>query len=207
MSTPPPEPNTTHPLLIVLSGPSGVGKDAVLSRMRELGKPYHFTVTATTRPQRPTERDGIDYIFVTTEAFRQMVQRGKLLEWAEVYGHLYGVPKAQVVEAFRQGRDVIIKADVQGAATIKRLAPKATFIFLAPPNMEELACRLRQRMTESSEALQLRLETAALEMEQKPNFDYVVVNHQDRLEEAARDIDRIVAQQRRSSPLEGSPFE
>ena len=207
MSTPPPEPNATHPLLIVLSGPSGVGKDAVLSRMRELGKPYHFTVTATTRPKRPAERDGIDYIFVTTEAFLQMVQRGELLEWAEVYGYLYGVPKAQVVEAFRQGRDVIIKADVQGATTIKRLVPQATFIFLAPPNLEELACRLRQRLTESPEALRLRLETAALEMQQEPNFDYVVVNHQNRVEESAEDIDRIVAQERRSSPLEGSLFE
>ena len=115
--------------------------------------------------------------------------------------------KAQVVEAFRQGRDVIIKADVQGAATIKGLAPEATFIFLAPPNMEELACRLRQRLTESPEALRLRLETAALEMQQEPNFDYVVVNHQNRVEEAVEDIDRIVAQERRSSPLEGSLFE
>ena len=200
MSTPSASSGAACPLLIVLSGPSGVGKDAILTRMRELQKPYHFTVTATTRPQRPTERDGVDYIFVTTEAFRDMVASGELLEWAEVYGNLYGVPMDQVTGALNRGRDVMIKADVQGAATIKKLAPETLFIFLAPPNAEELASRLSQRMTESSEALRLRLKTAELELQEAPKFDHVVVNHQDRLDDAVEEIERIVARERRRVP-------
>ena len=184
------------PLLVVLTGPSGVGKDAVLTRMRELGKPYHFTVTATTRPQRPTERDSVDYIFVSKKVFHRMVESGELLEWAQVYGNLYGVPKAQVVEAFNRGDDVIIKADVQGAATIKKLAPDAVFIFLAPPDVDELARRLSQRMTESSKALRIRLKTAENEMRAAHNFDHVVVNYQDRLDETVQEIESILMRER-----------
>ena len=186
-----PERETT-PLLIVLSGPSGVGKDAVLSRMRELDRPYHFTVTATTRPQRQGERDGVDYIFVSESRFRQMIRDGQLLEWAEVYGNLYGVPKAQVTDALGKGRDAIIKPDVQGAATIRKQAPEALLIFLAPPNEAELKRRLGARMTESPEALALRLETAKEEMQRASSFDYVVVNHEGRLDDAVREIDDIV---------------
>ena len=186
-----PERETT-PLLIVLSGPSGVGKDAVLSRMRELDRPYHFTVTATTRPQRQGERDGVDYIFVSESRFRQMIRDGQLLEWAEVYGNLYGVPKAQVTDALGKGRDAIIKPDVQGAATIRKLAPEALLIFLAPPNEAELKRRLGARMTESPEALALRLETAKEEMQRASSFDYVIVNHEGRLDDAVREIDDIV---------------
>lgn len=200
MSTPSPSSDAACPLLIVLSGPSGVGKDAVLSRMKDLGKPYHFTVTATTRPQRSNERNGVDYIFVTRDAFQRMIDRCELLEWAEVYGNLYGVPRSQVVDALRKGRDVIIKADVQGAATIKRLAPGALFVFLAPPDLDELARRLGERMTESSEALRLRLKTAEREMRETSGFDYVVVNRRDRLDEAVEEIDRLVAQERRRIP-------
>ena len=194
-----PERETT-PLLIVLSGPSGVGKDAVLSRMRELQRPYHFTVTATTRPQRQGERDGVDYIFVSKPRFRQMIRDEQLLEWAEVYGNLYGVPKAQVTDALGGGRDAIIKADVQGAATIRKLAPEALLIFLAPPNEAELKRRLRARMTESSEALALRLATAKEEMRQVSSFDRVVVNHQGRLDDAVREIDDIVAAEKARIP-------
>ncbi|MCH8109361.1 MAG: guanylate kinase, partial [Chloroflexi bacterium] len=116
-------------MVIVLSGPSGVGKDAALSRMRELGSPFHFTITATTRPQRASERDGVDYIFVSRDAFREMIERDELLEWAEVYENLYSVPKPQVRQAFERGQDVIIKVGVQGAASIKKLAPEAVFVF------------------------------------------------------------------------------
>ena len=188
------------PLLVVLSGPSGVGKDAVLTRMRELGQPYHFTVTATTRRQRESERDGTDYIFKTTEQFRRMIDREELLEWAEVYGNLYGVPKDQVEKAQDRGRDVIIKADVQGAATIKKIAPEAVFVFLAPPDMEELATRLRLRMTESPGALKIRLETAQDEMAEAPKFDHVVVNRNGRLDEAVGEIRELVEGERRRRP-------
>ena len=188
--------------MIVLSGPSGVGKDAVLSRMRALGRPYHFTVTVTTRPRRASEHDGVDYIFVTKEAFSQMIQEGELLEWAKVYGNFYGVPKAQVSDALREGRDVIIKADIQGAATIRKLAPQAIFIFLAPPDLEELTQRLSNRMTESTKALRLRLETAEREMHEASLFDHVVVNHRGRLDAAAQEIEDIVARERRRTPRE-----
>ena len=188
------------PLLIVLSGPSGVGKDAVLSRMKELEKPYHFTVTATTRERRPEERDGVDYIFVSEQRFRQMIAAGRLLEWAEVYGNYYGVPREQVASALGAGRDVIIKADVQGAATIKKMVPEALSIFLAPPSADELKKRLNARMTESAKALAVRLETAKAEMEQAPHFDRIVVNHRGRLDDAVREIEEIVAAEKRRIP-------
>ena len=190
----------THPLLIILSGPSGVGKDAVLARMKELGKPYHFTVTATTRPRRESEREGVDYIFVTTDEFRRMIDSGEMLEWAEVHEHLYGVPRSQVADALSEGRDVIVKPDVQGAATIKRLSPDALTIFLAPPDMDELARRLKSRMTETPENLVLRLETAELEMQEATKFDYVVVNRQGDLDAAVEEIGRIVENERLRLP-------
>ena len=188
------------PLLIVLSGPSGVGKDAVLSRMRDQRHPYHFTVTATTRPRRPNETDGLDYIFVSAEEFQRMIDAGELLEWAEVYGNMYGVPKSQVADALRDRRDVIIKADIQGAATIRRLAPDAVFIFLAAPSQEELARRLSLRMTESPEALRIRLETATAEMEEASRFDHVVVNRNGRLDDAISEIEEAVTTERERKP-------
>lgn len=196
MSAPDPSP----PLLVLLSGPSGVGKDAVLSRMKELGSPFYYTVTATTRGQRPGECDGVDYIFVPTEAFRRMVDAGELLEWAEVYGNLYGVPKDQVVDALERGQDAIIKADVQGAASIRKLAPEAVSIFLAPGDREELARRLARRMTESPEALKLRIETADAEMHEAGAFDYVVVNHEGRLDETVLEIESVVAREHLRTP-------
>ena len=188
------------PLLIVISGPSGVGKDAVLSRMKEKGKSYHFTVTATTRPKRPSERDQVDYIFHSEESFRQMMERGELLESAEVYGHLYGVPRAQIMEAMEQGLDVIMKIDVQGAATVRRMAAEAVFIFLQPPSIDDLARRLQGRMSETRDAYELRLKTAETEIERAGEFDYVVVNANGRLDETIREIEGIVERERRRSP-------
>ena len=200
MSTSGPQGTDAKPILVVLSGPSGVGKDAVLVRMRELGTACHFAVTATTRTPRSSERHGVDYSFLTRRAFTEMIDRGELLEWAEVYEHLYGVPTSQVVDFLRRGCDVVVKTDVQGAATIKKLAPKALFIFVAPSNMDELERRLSQRMTESADALKLRLETAAREMEEATWFDHVVVNRQDRLDEIAEKIGSIIEAERRRTP-------
>ena len=185
------------PLLIILSGPSGVGKDALLSRMRERGASHHLTVTATTRPRRPGERDGVDYIFLTRERFEGMIERGELLEWAEVHGNLYGVPRAQVAGALDDGRDVIIKPDVQGAATIRSLVPDAVSIFLAPPSDDELRRRLEERLTETPEVLKRRLKTAKVEMGEASKFDHVVINHNGRLDQAVDDVDEIVARERR----------
>ncbi|MFQ5826511.1 MAG: guanylate kinase [Dehalococcoidia bacterium] len=180
------------PLLLVLSGPSGAGKDAVLSRLREKGYPLHYTVTATTRPQRVGEKEGVDYYFLPAVRFQEMVNGGDLLEWAKVYGHWYGVPREPVEQALRGGQDVIIKADVQGAKTIRSRHPQAVLIFLTAPTDEELTVRLRRRHTESPSDLARRLETAREEMKHLPMFDYVVVNHEDRVDVAVGQIQAII---------------
>ena len=201
MTTPQPDVGgTPTPILVVLSGPSGVGKDAVLARMREGAVPYHFTVTATTRAQRPGERDGVDYIFLTPPQFDQMVEQDGFLEWAHVYGNRYGVPKEQVRKALDQGKDVLLKADVQGAATMKRLAPEAVFIFLVAPSLEELERRLQDRKTESTTDVNLRLRTARAEMGHQPMFDYVVVNRDNALDDAVAEIEAIIAKERKRQP-------
>ena len=197
MSAGPAEP---PPLLIILSGPSGVGKDAVLTRMRESGLPFHFTVTATTRPKRPMETDGVDYIFLSKREFGLMALRDEFLERAEVYGNLYGVPKAQVRDAMAAGKDVIVKADVQGARSIRTIAPEALAIFLAPTGMDELERRLTERLTESPRALALRLETAAAEMEESVNYDHVVYNPDDGLDRAVAAIVRLVEAEKARVP-------
>ena len=184
------------PILVVISGPSGVGKDAVLEQMRHLSVPWHFIVTVTTRPRRRGEQDGVDYIFMEPPDFHSLLARGGFLEHAEVYGRYYGVPRAQAEEALQSGKDVIVKTDVQGARTLRAKMPRALLIFLAPPNMQELDRRLRQRMSESAEDLQRRNETAILEMQAQPEFDHVVVNHDDRLSETAATIQAIINQEK-----------
>ncbi len=181
-----------RPLLIVLSGLSGAGKDAVLSRMRKSGYPLEYITTVTTRPQRARERDDIDYHFVSAERFQQMIERKELLEWANVYGSWYGVPCEPVKQALSKERDTIIKVDIQGAATIKRILPQAIFIFLMPPSMEELAMRLKQRHSESPSDLALRLKTAEAEIKQLPLFDYIVLSKQGKIDLAVSDIKAII---------------
>ncbi len=191
------------PLLIVLSGPSGVGKDAVLIRMKELGYPLEYITTITTRPQRATERDNVDYHFIPTERFQEMIEHGELLEWAKVYSNWYGVPKGTIKHALDRGQNTIVKVDVQGAATIKKILPQAVFIFLIPPSMEELATRLKQRRTESSFDAALRIKIAGEEIEQLPLFDYVVVNRQGKIDRAVAEIKAIItAEKCRVAPRE-----
>lgn len=164
----------------------------MLDGIKRLGHPFHYAVTATTRPRRHGEKDGVNYHFVSREEFQEMVKRGELLEWAQVYGNLYGVPRREVEQPLKEGRDVIVKADVQGAETIKGIAPQALLIFLAPPSMEELVARLQRRKSESTVDLTQRIETAHKEMKRLPIFDYVVVNHRDRVELAVAQIDAII---------------
>lgn len=181
-----------RPLLIVLSGPSGVGKDAVLSRMKTSGYPLKYVTTMTTRPRRAGERNGIDYHFVSIQRFQEKTKNNELLEWAEVYGNWYGIPKDEVKQALEMGDDVIVKIDIQGAATIKKIVPQAVFVFLAPPSMDDLSVRLKQRHTESPSGFALRLETAREEMKQLSLFDYVVVNEWDKIDQAISDITSII---------------
>ena len=192
---------TEHPLLVVMSGPSGVGKDAVLTGMRNMGLRLYFAVTVTTRPQRKGEIDGVDYHFISRDRFEQMIENRELLEWANVYGNLYGVPKPELQKAMARGQDVIVKVDVQGAATIKQDHPQAVFIFLAPPSMSDLEERLRKRKTETGVDLELRMKAAAAEMNSQSMFDYIVVNHQDGVEYAILQIESIItAEKRRVKP-------
>lgn len=179
-------------LLVVLSGPSGVGKDSVLRGLKERGLPFRFVPTMNTRLRRSDEMDGVDYHFVTTEEFVTLLEQGELLEHAVVYGDYKGIPKQPIREALQSGHDVLLRVDVQGAATLKRLLPEAVFIFLSAPSEEELVERLQQRKTESAESLRIRIATAREEMQRIPEFDYVVVNRADRLEEAVQDVIGII---------------
>lgn len=179
-----------HPLLIVISGPSGVGKDSAVQRMKERGLPIRFVVTATTRPQREGEQDGVDYFFTSREEFAEMIENDKLIEYAIVYGDYKGIPKSQVEEALSSGTDVVMRVDVQGAQTIRKLYPEALLIFLSTRTEEELVRRLKQRKTESSEDLKLRIATARKEMLKVDLFDYYVINAENELDAA---VDTIIA--------------
>ena len=180
------------PLVVVISGPSGVGKDAALKKMKELGYPFHFVVTATTRPKREHETDGVDYFFVGMGEFAHLIEQGELLEYAVVYGQYKGIPKQQVRDALASGKDVVMRIDVQGAATIKRLMPEAVFIFLTAESEEALIKRLMERKTETPEGLKIRAATAREEMKRIGDFDYCVVNRDCNLEETAQMIEAIV---------------
>lgn len=170
------------PMLVVLSGPSGVGKDTLLKRLKERGYDFAFVVTMTTRPRRENEVDGVDYIFVNKGQFADMMQADELLEHSLVYGDYKGIPKQQVRDAIASGKDVMMRIDVQGAAKIRQIVPNAVTIFLAPESESELERRLAERKTESSDNLKLRIATAREEMKRASEFDYIVVNvahHQD----------------------------
>ena len=192
-----------RPILIVLSGLSGAGKDAVLTGMRKRGYPLEYVTTVTTRPLRPYERDNVDYHFTSREKFQEMIERDEMLEWANVYGNWYGVPKEPVKQALDKGQDTVVKVDVQGATTIKKILPQAVFIFVTPPSIEELVARLKQRRTESPSDLALRTETAEKELKQLPLFDYVVFNRQGEIDRAVSDIGAIImAEKCRATPRE-----
>ncbi|MBA3533872.1 MAG: guanylate kinase [Ardenticatenales bacterium] len=178
----------TRPLLIVLSGPSGVGKDATLQMMQEMGCPFHFVVTATTRPRREGEVHGKDYFFLSFSEFADMLEKGELLEHAIVYGDYKGIPKQQVREALASGKDVVMRIDVQGAATIRRIVHDAIFIFIAAETEDALVMRLRERKTEAADQLKIRIATAREEMKRIDEFDYVVVNHAEHLEQTVQQI-------------------
>ncbi len=190
-----------QPLLIVLSGPSGVGKDTVLQRMKELQLPFHFVVTATSRPKRKGEIEGVDYFFVSADEFVAMIERDELLEHALVYDEHKGIPRQQVLDAFDSGQDVIMRIDVQGAETICQLYPEALLIFLSTQNEGELIARLKARRTESEDKLQLRIETAREELHKVDLFDYYVVNADDQLDATVDAILAIIASEhRRTNP-------
>lgn len=181
-----------QPLLIVISGPSGVGKDTVVQHMKERGLPFHFVVTANTRPKRENEVHGVDYFFVSKEEFAQMIEENELIEYAVVYGDYKGIPKQQVREALDSGQDVIMRLDVQGAETVRKLAPEALLIFLTTETEDELVNRLKARKTETPEELAIRIATARKELKRVESFDYVVLNHEDELDETVDTVSAII---------------
>jgi guanylate kinase len=166
------------PRLFVISGPSGVGKDTIIERLRPEVPDFHFATTATTRPRRPGEIDGMHYIFLNDEEFRSWVGDGEFVEHAVVYDHLYGVPRRGIRSGIETDRHTVVKVDVQGAATIRQLAPSAILIYLMPPSMEELIRRICFRKTEEPDVIIRRIQTARSEISAARTFDYVVVNDQ-----------------------------
>jgi guanylate kinase len=182
--------------LFVLTGPSGVGKDSVRNLLIEWGVDVHFTVNATDRAARPGEVDGRDYHFMTAEAFDALVKAGGFIEHAIVYGQRKGVPRAEIQLPLSQGRDVLARVDVQGAATLKRLYPDAVVIFLAPPSLEESARRLEERDTESESQRRVRRQTAEAEVLAIESADYVVVNRTGQLEATALRVREIIDAER-----------
>jgi guanylate kinase len=182
--------NDTPPLLIVISGPSGVGKDTVILRMKERRLPFHFVVTATTRAPRENEVHGKDYFFVSQDEFARMIETDELLEFAYVYNDYKGIPKSQVRDALASNLDVIMRLDVQGAATIRKLCPQALMIFLTTSDEEELVKRLKNRRTETNEEINLRIAMARREFNSLGDFDYVLENRENQLDET---VDSILA--------------
>lgn len=182
-----------YPLLIVISGPSGVGKDTIARRLiEERPEAFHFVVTATTRPPREGEVDGRDYIFLSSDEFACMIEEDELLEHAIVYNDYKGIPKKQIRDALESGRDVIMRVDVQGAATIRKLIHNAITVFLTTECEEELVKRLRERKSETAEGLNLRIATARQEMKRLSEFDYYVVNAEGEQDRAVSQILKII---------------
>ncbi|HEX4896847.1 MAG TPA: guanylate kinase [Candidatus Limnocylindrales bacterium] len=205
-AAPPPvdrtEPGAPGALLVIVSGPSGVGKDSVIEEIRRVPRDpdYHYVVTCTTRPRRVYEVDGVHYHFLDEAEFVRLRDAGELLEANEVHGNWYGSPRADVREALRQGHDVILKIDVQGAAVIKQKVPEALLIFLVPPSLEDLFGRLQARATESADELDIRQRNAALELARQADYDHVVVNETGQIERTARRIHEIILAEKAANP-------
>jgi guanylate kinase len=181
------------PLLIVISGPSGIGKDTIVQGMKDRDLPFHFVVTATTRPPRETEIDGHDYFFYSKDEFEEKIAEGEFLEYAWVYSSYKGVPKSQVREALNSGEDVVMRLDVQGAQTVHDLCPDAILIFLTAKSKEEWLQRLKDRRSETDAELALRIQTAKKEYETLDIFDYIIVNEQDQLNDTLDVIENIIS--------------
>jgi len=197
-----PSDGAANPMLVIISGPSGVGKDTIIAALQERGhRPeYHYVVTCTTRMRRPGEVDGISYNFVSLAEFAALREAGQLLEANEVHGNWYGTPRAGVREALSDGRHAILKIDVQGARVVKGCVPEALLIFVVPPTLDTLVEHLKARRTESAEQLELRQRNAAIELARKDDYDYVVVNEEGRVDLTAAKIEEIIdLEERRGS--------
>jgi guanylate kinase len=186
-------PSTKNALVVVISGPSGVGKDVMIDRMIETGQiGIHFTVTATTRHPRPGEQDGVNHHFVAVDDFINMIAASELLEWAQVDDNYYGVPKKQVRDALAEGKHVVMRVDVQGAKRLRELMPEALLIFIIPPSLEVLRKHLVKRGVNSDTEMEQRLAAATEEIEKSDLFDFAVTNEEDQLDETVKRVVEII---------------
>lgn len=190
-------------ILFVLSGPSGAGKGTLRRLLFQRLPGLAYSVSCTTRQPRPGETEGVEYHFVSEEAFREMIAQGRFLEWAKVHDHFYGTRASDVREVLERGLDVVLEIDVQGALQVKKAIPEAVTLFIDPPSVEELERRLSCRGTEAPEERRLRLMNAKAEMEQARSYDHRVVN--DHLEEALEDLAHLVEFYRGKRMKEGTP--
>lgn len=190
------------PLLVVVSGPSGVGKDTLLERLAQLNHDlqFQFVVTATTRRPRDGERNGVNHHFVDREEFERMIAAGELLEYANVYGNYYGVPRSQVRSALARGKHVLLRVDVQGAERLRSVAPDAVFVFVLPPSLETLEERLKARGKDSPDSIKTRLAAARAEIAQSDRFDYRIVNGDGALDETVEKLIDIIKRESRRRP-------
>ncbi len=189
-------------LLVIISGPSGVGKDTIIEALqaRPRDPDYHYVVTCTTRAPRPGESPGVPYRFLSRADFAELLAAGDLLESAEVHGNWYGTPRVEVIQALAEGHDVILKIDVQGAAAVKERVPDALLVFIVPPSLEALFQRLRSRATETADELEIRQRNAAIELARQGDYDQVVVNETGEVERTAAEIEAIIEQEKRRNP-------
>lgn len=187
--------NNNRGILLVVSGPSGVGKGTVISKLFEMDENLYFSVSATTRKPRPGETDGVSYNFKTREQFEEEIDNGEMLEYAMYSGNYYGTPKSAVERKLAQGKDVVLDIEINGARSVSRLMPEAVLVYILPPDMAELRRRLEGRNTETEEMIKLRLETAYHELREAPEmYDFFVVN--DVVESAASKIEYILEAKR-----------
>ncbi|MCX6020173.1 MAG: guanylate kinase [Chloroflexi bacterium] len=184
------------PLVVILTGPSGVGKDAVLERMRRPDASRHFVITATTRPPREGERDGEHYHFFTVERFEELRRQGQFLESASVYGNLYGVPRWEIAGPLSTGADVLMRTDVQGAATLRSAVPGSLVVFIAPESLESLRDRLLEMARDHADSIAKRIAFAEEECSRIPAFDYVVVNREGCLDQTVATVEAIITAER-----------
>jgi guanylate kinase len=184
------------PILFVLSGPSGAGKDSVITALRTSHPDLHYAVTATTRAPRPGETDGVSYYFFSKQRYDDLADRGEMIAPANVHGHWYGAPLRPIRQALSAGQDVLLKIDVQGAMQVRRRLPQSVYIFLTTPSFEDLVSRLESRRTEDKEDFERRIQDAHFEMAQMPQYDYCVINEQDDLNAAADGVSCIIMAER-----------
>jgi guanylate kinase len=185
--------------IVIISAPSGAGKSTVVRHLLSSAPGLRFSISHTTRRPRPWEKNGREYFFVSPARFKEMVRAGEFVEWARVYGNLYGTSRVQLEQARRKGRDILLDIDVQGHREVRKRLPQAVSIFLLPPSYEELKSRLVDRRSDSAAAIQRRLKAAREEIRHWPEYDYIVVNDEaDRATQALRAIVRAVRFHRKS---------